>query len=92
MDKLDLTWIYKLREEFHDTHQALLTNLDILQQAVINTNKTNWIKFTLAKLFGTKTSLLIFNAEGKAIPHNLIEYKSKYYYIPNENTPTDLHS
>lgn len=91
MDKIDAGWVQKLLEQEYSRNLQTKDNLYLLREAIENTNELSWIEFMVVKYLGIRTGVLLLRDDGTLVPHHMIEYNFKFYYIPNENTPTDLH-
>ena len=92
MEKISTEWVDELQRQERLSYRETMDAVYLIQDAINNTNELSWLGFNIVKQFGYPSGVLLQDGSGKYILHNLIEYKSKYYYIPNENTPTDLHS
>lgn len=80
-------WLQGLIDKECNKMDTALNQLRKLREAVDNTETASWWELLLVRYLGTEAGGLI--CWGKV--YNYREYKSKLYYIPNENTPTDLH-
>lgn len=92
MDKIDAGWVQKLLEQEYSRNLQTKEGLYLLREAIENTNELSWLEFMAVKYLGTRTGILLRRDDSTLVLHHMIEYNSKYYYIQNENTPTDLHS
>lgn len=80
--------VYKLMELQRSRHRIIMEQLHLFDSIVNNTKLASWWELLLVKAFGTPAGGLIYDKRF----YNYIEYNSKLYYIPNENSTTDLHS
>jgi len=81
-------WVSALINKEHTKFNLIITQLRQLKQAVDNTENASWFELLVIKYLGTPAGGLIHDKKF----YTYTEYKDKLYYIPDENTPTDLHS
>jgi len=81
------TWASDLIHQEYRKFDATITYLRQLKQAVDNTENASWYEWPMVKIFGTPKGGILHDKKF----YSYIEYNSKIYWLPDENSTTNLH-